>query len=336
MSTCKFINGTNKNHLNGSNGFQNNGIKNNLDDKNEVNTYDFENRRDSLEQKYTYEMILETAKYLKKHVSFAPSIGIICGSGLGSLAQGLENPIEFPYSSIPNFPVSTVEGHAGKLVFGYLSGVPVVCMQGRFHYYEGYPLWKCAMPVRVMKLMGVAHLIATNAAGGLNAQYKVGDIMLVKDHINMMGFAGNNPLQGPNEDRFGPRFPPMNRAYDRTLIAESLKIANELGLEKNIHTGVYTCLGGPNFETPAELRALKMLGVDAVGMSTVHEVITARHCNMTVLTFSLITNACITELDVQDEPFHGEVIDVGNMRQDVLKKFVEKIVRYIDEHEVKA
>ncbi|KAL3283808.1 hypothetical protein HHI36_017979 [Cryptolaemus montrouzieri] len=288
-------------------------------------------RKDSThEENYTYEMIQQTANYLSQRVPFEPKIGIICGSGLGSLAQQLKQPIEFPYSTIPNFPVSTVEGHAGKLIFGFLSNVPVVCMQGRFHFYEGYPLWKCAMPVRVMKLMGVCQLIATNAAGGLHKNYKVGDIMLVKDHINMMGFAGNNPLQGPNEERFGPRFPPMNKAYDKELIQRGIEIGKELGLKDNIHTGVYTCLGGPNFETVAELRALKMLGCDAVGMSTVHEVITARHCDMNVLAFSLITNECILEYDSQSEPNHEEVMDAAKMREELLQKFVAKIIDYIN------
>lgn len=250
---------------------------------------------------------------------------------LGSLAEALTDTIVFPYEQIPNFPVSTVEGHVGQLVFGYLSGVEVVCMQGRFHYYEGYPLWKCAMPVRVMKLVGVSHLIATNAAGGLNGSYKVGDLMLVRDHINLMGFAGNNPLQGPNDERFGPRFPPMNKAYDKELLIQAKKIWKEEGFgEESIHEGVYTCLGGPNFETVAELRMLKMLGVDAVGMSTVHEVVTARHCNITVLAFSLVTNECITAYDCHDEANHEEVMDVGKMKQDTLKLFVEKLVGYIN------
>lgn len=246
------------------------------------------------------------------------------------MAEALENTVIFPYEEIPNFPVSTVEGHVGQLVFGKLNGIEVVCMQGRFHYYEGYPLWKCAMPVRVMHLVGVTHLLATNAAGGLNPKYKVGDIMLVKDHINLMGFAGNNPLQGPNDERFGPRFPPMNQAYDKTLLAKVKKLWKDEG-DEHVHEGVYTCLGGPNFETVAELRMLKMLGVDAVGMSTVHEVITGRHCNMTVLAFSLITNECITDYECHEEANHEEVMDVGKMRQDTLKRFVEKIVGLISE-----
>ncbi|KAF5288293.1 hypothetical protein FQA39_LY04061 [Lamprigera yunnana] len=287
---------------------------------------------------YTYESITETAKFLMDRVPFKPRIGIICGSGMGAywnkgaLGDSLECPIRFPYEDIPNFPISTVEGHAGQLIFGYLSGVPVMCMQGRFHYYEGYPLWKCAMPVRVMKLVGVTHLIATNAAGGLNNKYKVGDIMMVKDHINMVGFAGNNPLQGPNEERFGPRFPPMNTAYDKQLIKVGKEIAARENLIDDVHEGVYTCLGGPNFETVAELRMLRMLGVDAVGMSTVHEVITARHCNMTVFAFSLITNVCITDYESYDEANHMEVMDVGKTKENTLKRFVSNMVEHIEKN----
>ncbi|RZC41098.1 PNP UDP 1 domain containing protein, partial [Asbolus verrucosus] len=250
---------------------------------------------------------------------------------LGCLADAVQNTIEFPYETIPYFPKSTVDGHVGKLVFGYLSNVPVVCMQGRFHFYEGYPLWKCAMPVRVMKLIGVTHLIASNAAGGLNPNFKVGDVMIVRDHINMLGFAGNNPLHGPNDERFGPRFPPMNKAYNRDLIDRAKELAKKLHVADIIHEGIYTCLGGPNFETVAELKMLKMLGADAVGMSTVHEVITARHCDMTVFAFSLITNMCITDYESHDKPNHEEVMDVGKLRQDVLKSFVEIIVNYISE-----
>lgn len=186
------------------------------------------------------------------------------------------------------------------------------------------------MPVRVMKLMGITHLLATNAAGGLRENFAVGDIMLIKDHINLMGFAGNNPLQGPNDERFGPRFPPMNKAYDRALVNEAKNIAKQMGLEKNIHEGVYTCLGGPNFETIAELNALKTLGADSVGMSTVHEVITAIHCNLKVLAFSLITNKCIVDYDDESHPNHEEVIDVGKMRENDLNMFVKKIVEHIN------
>ncbi|CAL1678565.1 unnamed protein product [Lasius platythorax] len=285
---------------------------------------------------YTFETAQESAQYLLDRVKIRPKIGIICGSGMGSyeqnelcpgsIAESLVDKQCFPYEEIPHFPASTVKGHTGQMVFGYLQGVPVMCMQGRFHYYEGYPLWKCAMPVRVMKLVGVTHLIATNAAGGLNPTYQVGDIMIVKDHVNMMGFAGNNPLQGPNDDRFGPRFPPMNKAYNTVLMEIGRQVAQEMGIDDIVHKGVYTCLGGPNFETVAELKMLRMVGVDAVGMSTVHEVITARHCDLTVFAFSLITNLCVTEYEDHGEANHEEVMDVGKARQPLLQEFVSRIV----------
>ncbi|CAH1638717.1 unnamed protein product [Spodoptera littoralis] len=281
---------------------------------------------------YSYETLLEIANFLLSRISVKPHIGIICGSGMGSywkegsLAESITESESISYEDIPNFPVSTVEGHHGKLVFGKISGVPVVAMQGRFHYYEGYPLWKCCLPVRVMKLLGVKTLIATNAAGGLNPSYKIGDVMIVKDHINMMGFAGNNPLHGPNDERFGPRFPPMSKAYNYEYRNIAKEVAKELNIDNIVKEGVYTCLGGPNFETVAELNMLKMVGVDAVGMSTVHEVITARHCDLNVFALSLITNECVTSYENNDEANHEEVLDVGRMRQDILRLFVNKLV----------
>ncbi|XP_055842150.1 purine nucleoside phosphorylase isoform X2 [Episyrphus balteatus] len=281
---------------------------------------------------YSYEIIKEIADYLTARTQIRPKIGIICGSGLNSLADHLVNTDSFDYEDIPNFPVSTVEGHVGRLVFGYLEGMPVMCMQGRFHYYEGYPLAKCSMPVRVMKLVGVTVLIATNAAGGLNPKFKVGDLMIVRDHINMMGFAGNSPLQGPNDPRFGPRFPPMTNAYDSKMVRKARKIVKEMGVENDVHEGVYTCLGGPNYESVAELKMLRTMGVDAVGMSTVHEVITARHCDMTVFAFSLITNKCATDYNSsEDEANHEEVVSVGRMRQDTCGEVVCRMVRAIGE-----
>ncbi|XP_030033166.1 purine nucleoside phosphorylase isoform X2 [Manduca sexta] len=275
---------------------------------------------------YSYETLLETANFLLSRITIQPRIGIICGSGMGSLAESIQDGVCIPYEDIPNFPVSTVEGHHGRLVFGKIEGAPVVAMQGRFHYYEGYPLWKCCLPVRVMKLIGVKTLIATNAAGGLNPDYKIGDLMIVKDHINMMGFAGNNPLHGPNDERFGPRFPPMNKAYNYEHRKIAKEVAKELNINNMVREGVYTCLGGPNFETVAELKMLKMVGVDAVGMSTVHEVITARHCDMKVFGLSLITNECVTSYDHDMEANHEEVLDVGRMRQDILRKYVSRLV----------
>ncbi|XP_023246720.1 purine nucleoside phosphorylase-like [Copidosoma floridanum] len=280
---------------------------------------------------FSFESLQESANYLLDRISTRPKIGIICGSGLGPITDTLTQKQCFPYEDIPHFPSSTVKGHVGQMVFGYLHGVPVMCMQGRFHYYEGYPLWKCAMPVRVMKLVGVSHLIVTNAAGGLNPNYNVGDIMLMKDHVNLMGFAGNNPLQGPNDDRFGPRFPPMNRAYNKQLLAACDKVVNEMGIQDIVHKGVYTCLGGPNYETVAELKVLKILGVDAVGMSTVHEVITARHCEMKVVAFSLITNMCVDDYEDHMEANHNEVMEVSERMKGLLKEFVSRIVAYIKE-----
>ncbi|XP_044001272.1 purine nucleoside phosphorylase-like isoform X2 [Aphidius gifuensis] len=282
---------------------------------------------------YSFETLQESAKYLFDRTTIRPKIGIICGSGMGSIADSLSEKKIFPYEEIPHFPKSTVKGHVGQLVFGYLEGVPVMCMQGRFHYYEGYPLWKCSMPVRVMKLVGVTHLIATNAAGGLNPKYKVGDIMMVRDHVNMMGFAGNNPLQGPNDDRFGPRFPPMNKAYNKQLLEVGTQVAEEMGISDIIHKGVYTCLGGPNFETVAELKMLSMVGVDAVGMSTVHEVITARHCDLQVFAFSLITNQCVCDYDCHEEANHEEVMDVGKSRQPILQEFLIRIIQHLKKHD---
>uniref|UniRef100_A0A182WKQ7 Purine nucleoside phosphorylase n=1 Tax=Anopheles minimus TaxID=112268 RepID=A0A182WKQ7_9DIPT len=278
---------------------------------------------------YTYDTLQEIANYLLARTELRPKVGIICGSGLGTLADQLTDVDSFDYETIPHFPVSTVAGHVGRLVFGYLAGVPVMCMQGRFHHYEGYPLAKCSMPVRVMHLIGCTHLIATNAAGGANPKYRVGDIMLIKDHINLMGFAGNNPLQGPNDERFGPRFFGMANTYDPKLIQTAKVIARQIGIENELREGVYTCLGGPNFETVAEVKMLAMLGVDAIGMSTVHEIITARHCGMTCLAFSLITNMCTMSYEEEEEHCHESIVGVGKNREKTLGEFVSRIVKHI-------
>ncbi|XP_051859419.1 purine nucleoside phosphorylase isoform X1 [Drosophila sulfurigaster albostrigata] len=277
---------------------------------------------------YPYEVIQEIADFIVKRAGIRPKIGIICGSGLGSLADIIQDAKVFEYEKIPNFPVSTVEGHAGKLVVGTLEGANVMAMQGRFHFYEGYPLAKCSMPVRVMKLCGVEYLFATNAAGGINPKFNVGDIMLMHDHVNMLGFAGNSPLQGPNDPRFGPRFPALVNSYNRDLINKAIEIGKTMGIESNIHVGVYSCLGGPTYETIAELKALRMMGVDAVGMSTVHEVITARHCDMKVFAFSLITNKCPIEYsDKKDEEAnHEEVMAVAKNRQKACCELVSRLI----------
>ncbi|KAK6630853.1 hypothetical protein RUM44_003023 [Polyplax serrata] len=278
---------------------------------------------------YSYEMIQSMADYLLKRVRSRPKIGIICGSGLGPLGDQLKESQCFQYEDIPHFPVSTVKGHAGRLIFGKLDHIDVMCLQGRFHCYEGYPLWKCAMPVRLMKIIGITHLIVTNAAGGLNPNYNVGDIMIIKDHINIMGFAGNSALNGPNDERFGPRFPAINRAYDAGIRSYAKEIALKLGTLGTVHEGIYACLGGPNYETIAELRMLRQNGVDAVGMSTIPEVITAKHCGMTVFAFSLITNACVLEYEDKQEANHEEVVEIGKLKEKVLINFVSNIVHKI-------
>uniref|UniRef100_A0A646QC77 Purine nucleoside phosphorylase n=1 Tax=Hemiscolopendra marginata TaxID=943146 RepID=A0A646QC77_9MYRI len=275
---------------------------------------------------YSYEEIKKIADFLLDKTKHRPRIGIICGSGLGNLADLLEEKDAFPYKDIPSFPVSTVPGHAGRLVFGLLEGIPTVCMQGRFHSYEGYELWKCAMPIRVMRLVGVKTVIITNAAGGINPEYQVGDVMIIKDHINFQGFAGNNPLRGPNDERWGIRFPPMNHAYNVKYRQAVLKIGEELGLKPRMHEGIYVMLGGPSFETVAELRALRLLGADAVGMSVTHEVITARHCGLEVLGISLITNKGIMEYETDQLANHEEVLETAAVRKQDLQNLVSKIV----------
>lgn len=280
-------------------------------------------------EEYTYEAVADIKAFLFNKTSIKPTVGIICGSGLGALADSVKNPFKINYEDIPNFPVSTAPGHAGKLIFGEISGVPVICMQGRFHYYEGYPLSKCVMPIKLMKLMGVTHLIASNAAGGLNHNFKEGDIMLQKDHFNIMGLAGTHPLRGFNDPRWGRRFFSMVNAYDQELLTAAKSIAKQMGISDQVHEGVYTCAGGPTYETVAELRALKTLGVDAVGMSTVHEVTAARHCNIKCFAFSFITNSCSLEYENSEEVSETHVLNSANSRREVLKLFIEKMVEFI-------
>ncbi|XP_062843805.1 purine nucleoside phosphorylase 5b [Trichomycterus rosablanca] len=278
---------------------------------------------------YGYEACKATADWLLAQASVRPLVGIVCGSGLGGLADMLKDQKVVRYSDIPNFPQSTVHGHAGRLVFGTLKGKPCVCMQGRFHLYEGYPIQKIIMPIRVFKLMGVETVILTNAAGGLNQDYKVGDVMIIKDHLNMPGFSGNNPLCGPNDERFGTRFPCMSDAYSRRLCQLAQEAGTELGYSDFLREGVYCVLGGPSFETIAECRMLNRLGADAVGMSTVHEVIAARHCGMQVFALSLITNKAVMDYDSEEKANHEEVLQTGEQRSQQLVKLVSTLVTRI-------
>lgn len=251
----------------------------------------------------------------------------------GSIGDVIKNPVTIDYANIPDFPRSTVEGHRGRFIFGYISKVPVICMQGRFHHYEGYALSTCVMPVRLMKLLGVTHLIASNAAGGISSHLRVGDIMLIKDHLNFMGMAGVGPLVGPHDPKWGPRFFLVTDAYDPKLIENTKIMSKEIGLEQIIKEGVYTCMGGSNFESIADNRALKILGVDAVGMSTIHEVIAARQCGITCLAFSLITNLSPTSYSTTLETGCDEVLEVGKSKEGDLKVLIENVVKLLSDDE---
>jgi len=229
--------------------------------------------------------IKNTVKYLNENTELRPKIGIILGTGLGGLVDEIKIEKSISYEDIPHFPVSTVEGHSGRLIFGTIGGVPVVAMQGRFHYYEGYSMKKVTFPVRVMKLFGVETLIVSNASGGMNPDYEVGTIMVINDHINMFGV---NPLIGKNYDELGPRFPDMSGTYDKELVKKAFEVAEKL--EIKLEQGVYLGTTGPTLETPAEYRMFRILGGDAVGMSTVPEVIVAHHMGMRVFGISIITD----------------------------------------------
>ena len=229
--------------------------------------------------------IYEAADYLRERTGgFVPKVGIILGSGLGKLADSIKDPIIIPYAEIPRFSRSTAIGHKGNLIFGTIAGKPVCAMQGRFHYYEGYPMEQVTLPVRVMKVLGLKYLFVSNAAGGVNLDYKVGDLMIISDHINRLP----NPLVGPNLDEFGPRFPDMTRPYDLNLIRKVENIAEQEGIK--LFKGVYLAGTGPSYETPAEYRFFRMVGADAIGMSTIPEVIVARHSDIPVFGISVITN----------------------------------------------
>ena len=238
------------------------------------------------------QQIEETVRYIRRVCPDRPAVGIILGSGLGNLAREIMVDKEISYSDIPHFPISTVEGHQGKLVFGTLDGIPVVVLSGRFHYYEGYAPAQVVYPIRVLKFLGVGTILLSNAAGGMNRNFRVGDLMIINDHISLFTV---NPLLGPNESELGPRFPDMSEPYDRGLIKKALGIAGDLKIP--IHVGVYAGVTGPTFETRAEYKLLHIAGGDAVGMSTVQEVIAARHLGMSVFAVSVITDLGIREED---------------------------------------
>lgn len=261
-------------------------------------------------------------EWIQSKVTIQPKVGLILGSGLGVLADEIEHAITLPYADIPGFPVSTVEGHAGQLVIGELEGMPVMAMQGRFHYYEGYDLDEVTFPIRVMKEIGIETMMVTNAAGSLNQEFQPGDLMLITDHINQ---AGTNPLIGRNEAEWGVRFPDMSTAYTpelQTIVKEVAKTCNV-----DLKTGVYVWNSGPSYETPAEVRMLRAIGGDAVGMSTVPEVIVARHCDINVIGMSCITNMAA---GILDQPLsHDEVMETADKVRETFTRLVKAVVREV-------
>lgn len=267
----------------------------------------------------TLEQIDQAADAIRQRTSYKPRVGLILGSGLNSLADSVTKPDIIPYRDIQNWPVSTVHGHAGRLVIGELEGQSVLVMQGRVHFYEGYSMSQVTLPVRVMLRLGLEMMFVTNAAGGVNPDFVPGDVMLITDHLNLVGMTGANPLMGPNIEELGPRFPDMSQAYDRAL----MNLARQMAAEENIplREGIYCALSGPSFEGPADLRFLRMAGTDAVGMSTVPEVIVARHGGMRVLGMSGISNKA--NLDGSTVTTHEEVIEAGK----VITPKIEKIIR---------
>lgn len=273
-----------------------------------------------------YEQVEEAVQAIRAHATLQPTVGLILGSGLGDIATEIRDATALPYDQIPHFARSTVVGHAGRLLLGMLEDVPVVVMQGRFHFYEGYPLSVLTLPVRVMQRLGARTLIVSNAAGGINPAYHAGDFMLIRDHINMLGLAGMSPLTGPNDERFGTRFPPLADAYDGELRALARSVAAQWP-EMTLHEGVYTMVGGPNYETRAELKYLRLIGSDAVGMSTVPEVIVARHMGMRVLGISLITNSATG--DETQEVNHAEVLAAADAARPLFSALVRGAVQEI-------
>lgn len=268
------------------------------------------------------EKIKETGTYIQSKTGFNPVVGIILGTGLGGLVKEIEIEHSLGYETIPNFPVSTVEGHNGKLIFGKLGGKNVVAMQGRFHFYEGYSMKEVTFPVRVMKYLGVHTLLVSNASGGMNPDFNIGDLMILNDHINLFP---DNPLIGRNYKELGPRFPDMSKTYDKELIKKAVEIAFEKGIK--VQQGVYAGLTGPCFETPAEYKYIRTIGADAVGMSTVPEVIVARHGEMRCFAISIITDLGVEGKIV--EVTHQDVIDVAAKAEVKMTEIMKELIKNI-------
>lgn len=281
------------------------------------------------------EHINAAAEAIRSITPLTPQVAVVTGSGLAGLADEVEEAVSVSYAEIPHFPVSTVEGHPGELVVGHLEGVPAVVQRGRVHFYEGYSMQEITLPVRVMHELGAATLVITNAAGGLNPAFSAGDIMIIRDHLNLTGMFGFNPLRGPNDPNVGPRFPVMAGAYSPRLRRLARQVAEYLGFE--IQSGVYAGLAGPTFETPAELRFMRMIGADSVGMSTTPEVTVARHSSMEVLGFSLISNLALPdEIEAEVEAggaevaeVHDEVLEAGQRAAPRLMAIIRGVLRQL-------
>lgn len=271
------------------------------------------------------EQMDEAANYIRQHSKYQPKIAMILGSGLGDLAESVVDPDIIPFNDLPNWPVSTVQGHKGRLVIGKLDNHEVLVMQGRVHSYEGYPIQEVAFPIRVLQRLGIEVLIVTNAAGAVNPNYLPGDVMLITDHITLMPMAGLNPLRGPNIEELGERFPDMSQSYDRALNDLARQAAKQAGVD--MREGVYICLSGPSFETPADLRFLQIIGSDAVGMSTVPEVIVARHGKIRVLGLSGISNKA--NLDGSTVTTHEEVLEAGKLIVPKLKAIILGVLKHL-------
>ncbi|HPE99246.1 MAG: purine-nucleoside phosphorylase [Bacteroidales bacterium] len=268
------------------------------------------------------EKIAKTADFIRSKTKLRPQIAIVLGTGLGGLVNEIEIIDSISYSEIPNFPVSTVKGHQGRLIFGRLSGKDVIAMQGRFHFYEGYTMQEVTFPFRVFKNLGIETLLLSNAAGGMNKNFKVGDIMFINDHINLMG---TNPLIGKNYDELGPRFPDFSEPYDHKLLETALGAAKDLSIP--VHQGVYVAMSGPTFETPAEYRYVRIIGGDAVGMSTVPEAIVARHSSMKVFAVSIITD--LGGMDEVVAVSHEEVIEAANKAEPKMTAIIKELLKRI-------
>lgn len=267
-----------------------------------------------------HEQVREAAAAIRKRAGrFRPRVGIILGTGLGGAARAIRASGRMAYGEVPHFPESTVQGHAGKLLWGALEGTPVVAMEGRFHAYEGHSMERITLPVRVMRALGARVLLVSNACGGLNPEFRAGDLMMIEDHINLMGL---NPLVGPNDERLGPRFPDMSEPYDHALIGKAEAAARRLGLRH--HRGVYVAVTGPNLETRAEYRFLRTIGADAVGMSTVPEVLAARHAGMKVLGLSIVTDLCLP--DALKQVSLEEILAVAKVAEPGLSAIVREVV----------